>query len=371
MAVEVREVASRRDLLRFIKYPWRLYGRDPCYVRHLLSERKRFFGPGNPVFQFTHARYFLARDGRGRIAGRVTAHVNDLHNGRWNERTGFFGFFECADDLDVAAALMGRVEQDLRAVGMDTVRGPFSFSTNHECGLLTEGYDSPPSVMMPHGMAYYPALLEGLGYRRADDLIAYNYRFTGEIPARLSRFASRAAGRASVAIRAIAMARFEQDVARALTVYNRAWEKNRHFVPMTPAEIHYVARALKPIIVPDLALVAEHGGEPVAFLLALPDYNVVLKKVAGRLLPFGFLRVLRGKGAIHRLRVLTLGVIEEYRGQGIEALLIHRTFERGLRLGYTEAEFSWVLEDNRAIIAILDRMGAVPYKRYTIYEKPL
>ncbi len=371
MGVRVSQAASPADMKQFIKLPWRLYADDPHYVRRLYAERRDFFGPQNPVFRFTRVRYLLARDEAGRLCGRVTAHINDRHNEFHDERTGFFGFFECVKDLQVAAALMDEVEAWLTAEGMDSVRGPFNFSTNHELGFLCEGFDTPPTVMMPHTRPCYLGMMEALGYRKAKDLVAYQYDHDGKVPAYIERFCRMAADRNPVVIRTVERRRFEEDVARAFSVYNRAWSQNWGFVPMTEAQFRFTARHLRPIVDTEMALLAEIGDEPVGFFLGLPDLNVVFKKMKGRLWPFGIFRFLIGRRRIPRVRVLTMGVVREYRRSGIDVMMSHRAFQNGTRRGYRWGEFSWILEDNHLLRRALERMGAEPYKTYRVYEKSL
>jgi GNAT superfamily N-acetyltransferase len=371
MGISVEAVASAKEMRRFIEYPLQLYAGDPLYVPHLLRERREFFSDANPIFQFTDAAYFLARDGAGRLHGRITAHVNRRHNEFWQDRTGFFGFFECEEDPDVAGALLEVAEKWLAHRGMELIRGPMNLSTNEECGLLVHGFELPPAFMMPYTKRYYPDLMLRFGYEKGRDLLAYRYTYTGRIPERLVRFCRRAREHTGVHVRPVRMDAFEQDVRKAFGVYNRAWAQNWGFVPMTEAQFAFMARQLKPVVEPEVALLAELDGEPVGFSLALPDYNPLLKKAGGRLFPFGWLSLLLGRRGIHSVRVLTMGVVPEQRRKGIDVMLIHDTFERGVAEGYYEGEFSWILEDNTAMTGALEKMGARLCKTYRIYEKAL
>ncbi len=371
MSAEVQEVTTRDELLEFIAYPDSLYADDPNYVPHLRAERKKFFSDQNPAFQFTDVCYLLARKEEGRVCGRVTAHVNHRHNEFWGEQTGFFGFFECGGGPGVARALMDRAEGWLARKGMRRIRGPFNFSTNQECGFLAEGFDSPPVFMMPYNPPQYLEWMEGLGYSVAKNLVAYFYDYPGHMPPHIERFGRRARRRCPATVRSIDMDLFQEDIAKAFSVYNRAWSENWGFVPMTAEQFAFTARSLKPVTDPDLALIAEIGDEPVGFLLALPDINVALKKMNGRLFPFGWLRFLLTRRRIRRLRVLTMGVVREHRRQGIDVMLVHRAFENGARRGYEQGELSWILEDNLLLRRLLDRIGARHYKTYRIYEKAL
>ncbi len=371
MQIHVQSVASRREMDEFIKWPMRLYRNDPFFVPPLLVERKEFFGPKNPLFTFTEVAYFLAKGEQGRTVGRVTAHINRRHNDFAGERAGFFGFFECVEDPAVAAALMSAAEVWLRERHMSVIRGPFNFSTNEECGFLAEGFDSLPALMMPYTPRYYLDFMESLGYHRAKDLLAYNYASIGRIPDYLVRFADRAREKTQVTVRPLDMRRFNEEVERIFDVYNHAWEKNWGFIPMTAEEFRFTAKGLRQIIDPDLAVVAEKEGRAVGFSLGLPDFNPIFKKMNGRLFPFGLLRFLLGRRSIRRVRIITLGVIEEFRHSGVETLLIYHTFKNGLPKGYDSCEMSWVLEDNHMARRMFERVGAKPYKSYRIFEKPL
>jgi GNAT superfamily N-acetyltransferase len=372
MQISVRTVENRKDLRRFIRFPLDLYRGDPYFVAPLLLERKQFFDPGrNPLFQFTDVQYFLAFDERGKLVGRVTAHVNHRHNDYWKEKAGCFGFFECVQRPEVAAVLMEAVERWLRERGMTVVRGPFNFSTNEDCGFLAEGFDDSPAIMMTYNPRYYLEFVERLGYTKAKDLWAFDYGYQGAIPEYLIKFGRRVEERTGVTIRTLDPKNLNVDVEKALRVYNSAWARNWGFVPMTDEQFRHMAAELKPVLDPAVALIAEKDGEPVGFMLSLPDYNILLKKLNGRLLPFGWLRLLLGRRSIHRVRVLTGGVIENFRNRGIDVLLYRDTFRNGLARGYFGCEMSWILEDNVLMIRAMERMGARHYKTYRIYEKAL
>jgi len=371
MSIQVREVNSRKDLRRFIELPLRIYSRDPHYVPHLFYERRQFFSKKNPIFNYTQADYFLAYDAAGQPVGRISAHINRKHNEFHGERTGFFGFFETTPDREVARALLATAEQRLAAKGMTIIRGPFNFSTNEECGLLVDGFDTPPSIMMPHGKRYYATFLSEVGYRKAKDMFAYSYESDRTIPPYLLRAARRVRKKARVCVRAIRMEDFERDVEKAFRVYCSAWQRNWGFIPVGEGEFRHIAESLRPVIDPSVALIAEVDGEAVGFCLALPDYNVLFRRARGRLLPTGLFYMLFGRCLIDRVRVLILGVTEQHRRTGIEALLIYHLFSNGMSRGYYRGEFSWVLEDNQMMNRALERLGGVRYKTYRIYEKEL
>ncbi|KPK60215.1 MAG: hypothetical protein AMK73_08245 [Planctomycetes bacterium SM23_32] len=371
MGITVEPVASPKGMRQFIEYPSVLYADHPLFVPHLLGERRQFFSAANPIFAFIEVEYFLARDDAGRVRGRITAHVNRRHNEFWGEKTGFFGFFDAEEDYDVSGALLEVAERWLGHRGMERIRGPMNFSTNEECGILVQGFDRAPGFMMPYNERYYAELMRRSGYLKAKDLLAYEYTYTGRIPERLVRLCERTRERSAVVVRPVRMDAFQEDVGKAFAVYNRAWEKNWGFVPMTEEQFAFMARQLKDVVDPAVALIAEADGEPVGFSLALPDYGPLLRKMKGRLFPFGFLVFLLGRRRVHSVRVLTMGVVPEHRRKGVDVLLIHDTFARGVEAGYYEGEFSWILEDNDLMIRALEKMGARPTKVYRIYEKAL
>lgn len=371
MLFTIEPVTTKRDLKAFVRFPLSLYRKDPFFVPPLVSERDKFFSRRNPLFSFTEVAYFLARNDDGCVVGRVTSHINKRHAEFTGERAGFFGFFECVDDPDVAAALMGAAESWLCERGMTVIRGPYNFSTNEECGFLAEGFDRMPALMMPYTRPYYLDFMDRLGYEPVRNLLAYEHENHGHIPELLTRLSQRVRERSGVTVRPLDMKRFEQDVATAFGVYNAAWEDNWGFVPMTEEEFRYQAADLKSVIDPSIVLLAEKDGEAIGFSLALPDLNIVLKKMGGRLFPFGIFHFLIGRRSISHARVLAMGVLREFRRAGIDILLYHESFKNGLRRGHHSCEMSWILEENKPMRHALERFGAKVTKVYRIYEKAL
>jgi GNAT superfamily N-acetyltransferase len=371
MPFTVEPVTTERDLKAFVQFPLSHYRRDPFFVPPLVSERLKFFSKHNPLFSFTDVAYFLARNTDGQVLGRVTAHINKRHAEFTGERVGFFGFFECVEDLEVAASLMDNAESWLRERGSVVIRGPYNFSTNEECGFLADGFDRVPAIMMPYTRPYYLDLMDRLGYEPVRNLLAYEYQYEGHIPEHITRVSQRVRERTGVTVRPIDMKRFEHDVATAFGIYNAAWEDNWGFVPMTEEEFRFQAADLKTAIDPSIVLIVEKDGEAIAFSLALPDLNVVLKKMGGRLFPFGIFHFLIGRRSISHVRVLALGVLREFRRAGIDILLYHDMFVNGLRRGYRSCEMSWILEENQLMRRALERFGAKATKVYRIYEKAL
>jgi GNAT superfamily N-acetyltransferase len=254
---------------------------------------------------------------------------------------------------------------------MTKVRGPFNFSTNEECGFLAEGFDRPPSIMMTYTRRYYLDMMTALGYRGVRNLLAYEQDYPEGIPPHLTKIADRVRERTGVTLRPLDMKRFERDVAVAFDLYNAAWEDNWGFVPMTEEEFRFQAKDLKSVIDPRIVLLAEKDGTAVGFSLALPDFNVVFRKMKGRLFPFGIFHFMLGRRSIHHARVLALGVLPEYRRTGVDILLYHDSIRNGLAMGIKTSEMSWILEENDLMRRALERMGGVVTKVYRIYEKVL
>jgi GNAT superfamily N-acetyltransferase len=334
-------------------------------VGALLSRTK------NPFFQHAAAEYFLA-ERNGEVAGRLAAIHNDAHGAthEHERHVGFFGFFECVEDQSVADALFSAAAGWLGARGLTVMRGPASFSTNDECGLLVQGFDTPPTILMPHNPPYYPGLVEHAGFAKAMDLLAYEG--SGDAPpARLVEGAKKLAERYGITLRPMDMSRYWEEVELIKTLYNRAWEKNWGFIPFTDAEMNYLAKQLKPVVVPDLIVFAELKGELIGFAITLPDFNQALKhNPSGRLFPFGLLKILWHKRSISRARTLTLGVLPKYRRTGVDALMYEWTWRRGNAHGLFWCEASWLLETNHAIRNGMERMGFRPYKTYRMYDRP-
>ena len=370
MALEIRPAHSPQDFTRFVELPYRLYRDDPVWVPLLKDDIRLLFNrEKNPFFAHAEVEPFLAlRDGR--VVGRITAIENRAHNEFHEDKVGFFGFFECEDDPEAAQALFAASEAWLAARGRDTQRGPMNFSTNDDCGSLIDGFSTPPAIMMPHNPPYHARLYEAAGFVKAKDLIAYWIDHDNP-PERLVRGVELIRKRKSIVTRSMDMKQFDRDVGLVRTIYNDAWEKNWGFVPMTQAEIEHMAKQLKPVVDPEMVVFAEIRGEPIGFALGLPDFNIALKHAGGSLFPFGFLAILWWQKKIHQARVLTLGIRKGYRASGVDALLIYEMFVRGRKQGYPRGEFSWILEDNYAMRRPLEATGAVAYKTYRVYDRPV
>jgi hypothetical protein len=365
---------SPRDVSRFLEVPYGIYGDDPNWVAPLLDDLKKVFTDANPLFQHAEmSLWVLERDGRdvGRIAGILDRAHNDFHH----EKTAFFGFFESIDDAAVARELFSAVEGWARSKGMDRILGPMNPTTNDECGLLVEGFDSPPVLMMTYNPSYYLRLFDGVGLRKAKDLLAYRIAIDPKPLERLDRLARGFARREKdLVIRSIRKKTLAADLAKVKEVYNAAWEDNWGFVPMTDGDIDFMASRLKPLLAEDIMLLAETPAEPVAFMMSLPDFNEAMKPLKGRLLTpkiFGFLAYLLGWKRPKMTRLITLGIKKGYRSRGIDAVMFAESLKAMLRDGYRECEISWILEDNVMVQRPIDLFEGKIYKRYRIYEKPV
>ncbi len=374
--VAVRPVASRRDLHRFIDFPYRLHARDPLWVPPLRRDVALLLSRSqNPFFEHAEAEYFLAEQ-EGTVVGRIAAIANRLHNEFHQDRVGFFGFFETVDDQQVAAALLDTAAAWLRERGFDTMRGPASFSTNDESGLLVDGFQYPPTLLMPHNPPYYLRLLERAGFTTAKNLLVYqggSEEHLVEMPERLARGTELIRQRMGLTVRPLNLGDFAAEVDRIKDLYNRCWEKNWGFIPMTDHEIEHMAKQFKPVVVPGLAPLLEKDGKPIGFALALPDLNVVFRKNRnGRMFPvvLKLLWALKTR-KIRRLRILLLGVLPEYRGKGLDALLYHWIWTTGNGYKIYWGEAGWILEDNAAMNAGLLKMGFSVYKTYRMLDRPL
>jgi hypothetical protein len=382
----VSPVVSAADLERFIAFPYALHRGDPHWVPPLrMDMRKMLSREKNPFFQHSEAEYYLAvrRKGGDRrsdfptfrlggleVVGRITAIHNRRHNEFHDEKVGFFGFFECVDDQAVANVLFDAASEWIRARGLTAVRGPASFSTNDECGLLVDGFDTPPTLLNPHNPSYYVDLVENAGFTKARDLFQFQ-SVSPQIPERLLRGARLIMERKGLTLRKINMKRWDDEIEKVKQIYNSAWEKNWGFVPATDAEIDHLATQLKPVVVPDLVVFVERAGETIGFAAALPDFNVALKSnPSGRIFP-GIVKILWKSRQIKRIRIMLLGLLKDYRKTGADALMYHWIWEKGYALGYRWAEAGWILEDNSAMKNGLTRMGFDAYKTLRFYERPL
>ncbi|MGH8558770.1 MAG: hypothetical protein ACRESZ_15220 [Methylococcales bacterium] len=375
-AVTIKHVDDRKSLIDFIEFPFKLYKQDPQWVPPFIRERLDFFDvKKNPFFE--HARYQLFLAFRnGRLAGTIGAVVDDNHNQVTNESSGAFGFFECVDDPDVAASLFAAAENWVRGQGMTLIRGPLNFSVNQECGLLIDGFDEPPMVMMTYNPEYYPRLIQQCGYRKSMDLFAY----IGELdelwenaPASLFRIAENVASREGIRVRKLNVRQMDRENLRIREVYNRSFSKQWGFVPMNEKECEYFSDMMRKLADPNLILIAENqAGEPVGISLALPDFHQALRwSGGGRLFPFGLLKFLWYRRKIDQIRLIAMGIIEQYRNRGIDAIFWVETARAARARGYKRLECSWVLEKNAMMNSLGRTLRGEIYKTYRILEKKL
>lgn len=366
--IEVAAVDGKEALKQFIELPYSLYRDDPHWVPPLRIAVKELLDRAkHPFYANADVEFFLARQD-GRVAGRVAAILDKAHNRFHEEEAGFFGFFESIDDATVAEGLLSRAWQWLRERGAKLMRGPVNPSTNYECGMLVDGFDSDPMVMMAYNPRYYPALMEKAALRKAKDLYAYLSNANTISMEKIERVADRALRSTGVRVRPINMKNFGADVERVWEVYNSAWERNWGFVPMSREEFAAMGKEMKQILKPELVLIGEVKDRVVGFALALPDVNQALKPAKGSLFPTGLLKILYYQRLIRNVRVLALGVVDEYRPSGLAGGFYATLVRNARKLGFGDCEMSWILEDNVLMNRSLEVMGAKRYKTYRIYE---
>jgi len=369
--IRIVDASAGRARRQFIRLPWRIYRNDPHWVAPLLIDQKKLFTRGrHPFHEHGRIRPFLAvRDGQA--IGRVAAITNAQYNAFHGVNEGFWGFFECVDDADVARRLFDHVAGWFRERGVDTVWGPMNPSINHECGLLVDAFDSSPMVMMTYNPSYYVGLVESYGMTVARNLFAYRVTSDLQVPPKLAKLTERLRRRGDFTIRPFDLSRFESEVAQLRETFNEAWSGNWGFAPFTDAEFQQICRDMRDFAIPELCPVAERDGRLVAFMIAVPDINVALRHARGRLFPFGLLKVLWYKRKVDSLRVVVLGERPECASSGVTAGLYHDCISHGRRLGYRWAEMSWILEENVSVRRIIETFGGEIYKTYRVYRLPV
>ncbi|MGD9374497.1 MAG: GNAT family N-acetyltransferase [Anaerolineae bacterium] len=379
--VRIVPVTTQAQRRTFASFPWTLYKNDPNWAPKIYMDHVAMLDPEkHPFWEHAKQQLYLALRG-DELVGTVSAHVNYRHNEVHKDKVGFFGFFEVIEDYDVAKALLDAAADWLRQQGMKAIRGPENPSQNEEVGLLIDGFDRPPVLMMTYNPTYYEDFLERYGLEKAQDLYAWIIRTdifdkdVQRLPRKFLRVAERCKERANLVVRKLDMKQFDQEVERAKVVYNSAWEINWGFVPWTEHEIEHLGQELKFIIDPDLAYVALLNGEPVGISVGLPDVNQALIKARPQpntwSLPWTLLKFLWHRRNIDTFRLMILGVIPEHRTLGIDAAMIVETARAAFAKGYDYCEMSWILETNDMMNRIIDRLGGTIYKTYRIYEKPL
>jgi hypothetical protein len=377
MSVSIEPISrSKRDLSRFFDVADRIYSGDPNWVPPLRDDVAKVFSEKNPFFEHAEIQLFVARRA-GADAGRIAAILDWHHNEFHGEKTAFFGFFESVDDPEVSNALLETAARWARERGMEVLRGPANPSLNDEAGLLVEGFDRPPVLMMTYNPRYYIRLIEDAGFAKAKDLLAYWFEIGPEPMAHFVRINERFRKRsADILVRKVTKKSLKADLPRIREVYNDAWEKNWGFVPMTPAEMDFMAARLKPLLDENFLYLGEAKKpdgtlEPVAFMLSLPDYNTAIQPLGGRLLPFGWLKFLLNLKKIRTLRVVTLGLKKDYRMRGIQSIMFEQGLRASMNRGITGVEVSWMLEDNDLVLRSVRLWGGKHYKTYRIYDKAI
>lgn len=376
--VTVREVSGRKGNKEFVRMVWRLYEGQENWVPPIEMDRMRLIDTAkNPFYKHAKLQLFIADRG-GEPVGRIAAIVNHAHNETHNDKLGFFGFFESVDDQNVANALLNAASDWLRSQGMDSVRGPVSPSTNDEVGLLIEGFEHPPSAMMPWNPPYYAELLKNAGFGLEKRLLAWLVTYPECLTDKMERVTALLKQRGRVHVRSLNMKRFPEEVENIKRIYNQAWQPNWGFVPMTDEEMNTLAYELKQIIDPDIVLFAEKEGEdqPIGFALALPNINEALalgKPIppGAKNLPTAIMNLMTNKKKIKSMRIVILGVLPKYQGQGVDAMLYRELMEQARAKGMPNGEASWVLEDNTMMTRAAEMMQAKAYKTYGVYDKAL
>ena len=374
MSLRVAPVRSKADLNAFIKLPFELYAGEPYWVPPIIADRKRFLDRSkNPFFEHGEAEYFLAFRG-DRVVGRITAQIDrNLHQFQDN-RWGQFGFFECEDDQEVATALLERAERWVTDKGCDRLVGPFDFTTNDECGVLVEGFDRLPVVLMNWTHRYYPRLLEGAGLTKAMDTLMWSLDVVNrdQVHPAIWEMAEKVSSEHGITCRGMRKRDLEAEVGRFLEVYNEAWERNWGFVPLTETEVRHYAKQLRPILDENWAMIAETAdGRVAGAALTLPDYNQVFRHMKGRLLPIGWLKFLYYKRKIDRVRVFALGVKKEFQHTGVAARFYEMHYDAAERTPQNRGETGWILESNKPMNRAMEGMGGEIVARYRIFEREI
>lgn len=369
----VEPVVSWWQRRQFLNLPWDIYRGSPHWIPPLRGNQKQMLNyTPSPFFREAEIQTFLATRG-GRPVGRIAAIVNHPHNRRFAEQRGFVGFFESEDQQETAAALVNTAQTWLAARGMNKLRGPANPSMNHECGLLVDGFDQSPTFMNTYNLPYYPALFEACGFRKSQDMYAFwgSTNQLAEVAKRIEPLTKDCLSRFDIRIRRFDSRRFVEEVRLFLAIFNESFADVWGFVPMSAAETEHMAREMKALIVPELTAIAEIDGHAIGGVLALLDYNPRIKLIAGRLFPFGFMRLLYNRKAIKRIRVISANVISKYQKWGVGLVLLTQLLPTLQAWGIEEAEFSWVLESNTLSSKTLQRAGATITKTYRMFDKDL
>jgi hypothetical protein len=375
MSITIREtnLSFKKDLKEFIELPWSIYKNDSNWVPPLKMALKDVLNLNkHPFYQTSKIKTWVAEK-NGAVVGRIMAINNEAYNSYQKTKVGHFGFFESIDDQEVANKLLSTAESYLKSEGLTSVQGPMNPGTNYECGLLVNGFEDDPQIMMTYNPRYYQPQIENHGYRKAMDLLAYNINADFTLPDIILRIAERTEKKAKITFRNISKKNWVSEIETLFDIYNSAWEANWGFVPMTKEEFFHTAKDLKSIVDENLVQIAEVDGVPAGFILTLPDLNQVFKEIpSGNLFPTGIFKLISPKKYINRVRVITMGIKKQYRRMGIETLLYkYNQIEILKNPKIKNIEMSWILENNLEMNKPLITMGAKAYKTYRIYEKNL
>ncbi len=369
--IEIKEVKNKKDLKKFLNFPEKIYKNNPCWVPKLDLEIKHLISEKNPFYRHACKKLFIAQK-KGNTVGRIAVIVDDNYIDFQKEKAGFFGFFETENNIATASSLLKKCETFLRERGMQRIIGPMNPSSNDEIGFLLEGYEMPPRIMMPYNPPYYHRIMENCSYRKAKDLLAFNMNISENPVLRLERFVKKIKKRnPGLSCRPINMKKFKPEVGLIKEIYNSGWERNWGFVPWTDEEISDLAKNLKSLVIDELVQIAFVNNDPAGFLLALPDYNEVIKKIGRKLLPLGWFKFILNKNKIKNLRLMAMGVKRKYHGSGAAAFMYYNSLLASLKRNYRECEFSWILEDNEETKKIARMMGGKIYKKYRVYKRNL
>lgn len=363
-------VDTKEEKKKFIKFPYSHYSEDTYWVAPLLVEQKKLLDEKkNPFYENAEIALFVSEQ-NGKPAGRVAAIIDHRYNEFHNTKTGFFGFFECINSQSNADLLFRVAEDWLKDMGMEQVLGPSNPSMMDEIGVLVEGFDKYPSIMMPYSKPYYDELIKNAGYEKAMDLFTYHVTQDNVDRDRANRAVEIVKKRLpGIKIRNINLKNIMEEVKIIRKIFNAAWKNNWGFIPLSEAEFDSLAKDLKTIVDPDFAHIAEIDGEPVAFSVGLPDYNQIFKNMNGKLLPFGIFKILWNRKKINKIRTALMGVVPEYQGKGIDVLLHREAIENGLKKGVYSSEVGWILESNVQMIRVAEKIGGDPDKTYRMYQK--
>lgn len=368
---EINPLNNKKDRDSFIAFPFDLMANDPLFVGQPRIAQKEMFNPKHPFYNTGEIKFWMAYQ-NDQVVGRIAGVINKAHNEKHNEKIVFFGFSDFIDNEEVSRALYNKVVEFGKERGMDTIRGPVNPSTNYEAACLISGEPDPPQIMMTYNPKYYVDHFNKLELQKSMDLRAYKRDMTKPMNPIIIKIAERSMKKANIRYRKISKKTFDRDIQIMHELYNGSWEDNWGFVPMTKEEFLHTAKDLKQVLDEDLIIFAEVDGKAVGFGVALPDLNQALIKVKnGKLFPFGLWHILNAKKYITRFRVITLGILPEYRKLGLGALLYLKLYDEAKAKGYVEAEASWILESNKDMVNAMEKMDGVHYKTYRIFERPL